>query len=427
MRKTGEREGDVRAHVMGDDLERSPDALLLALEQLLAINATSLKSALNQASEVVIEALGGDKVDVFLYEQATTTLVALGTSATPMGYKQHALGLDRDPIANGGIMVEVFQTGQPYHTGHADEDSSVPIGYTEALGIRSMLGVPLDVAGERRGVMQAASAQPDFFTERDLRFLQAVARWVGMVVHRVELVEQVTAEAAEEGRRMAAEELVTVLAHDLRNYLAPIQGRLQLLQRRASREERGRDLQDLAAAAGAMERLQRVIADLLDAARLEQGLFTVNAQPFDLAVLARETATTLGGGTPIEVYAPEEVVIYADADRIRQALENLVANAVTHSPAGTMVTVEATMETRANGAWGVLTVADRGPGIPPVVRSRLFERFGRGPGSAGLGLGLYLAHRIATIHGGTLTVDDDIDIGTRFRLALPTDGLRNEG
>ena len=70
----------------------------------------------------------------------------------------------------------------------------------------------------------------------------------------------------------------------------------------------------------------------------------------------------------------------------------------------------------------MLTVADRGPGVPPEVLPRLFERFARGPDSRGLGLGLYIARRVAEAHGGALTVETAPGRGTRFRLALPADG-----
>lgn len=208
----------------------------------------------------------------------------------------------------------------------------------------------------------------------------------------------------------------------------PIRGRLQLLQRRARREERARDLQDLDALARAVDRFRQVIADLLDAGRLAQGLFAVSPQPLDLAALARETAAAFdSGATPIQVRAPEEVVVCADSDRVRQALENLLTNAIKHSSPGAPVEVAMAVETRADGSWAVLTVADRGPGIPAAVRPRLFERFGRGPGSTGLGLGLYLAARIAAAHGGALTADEDSGAGACFRLALPADGPPGQG
>jgi signal transduction histidine kinase len=111
----------------------------------------------------------------------------------------------------------------------------------------------------------------------------------------------------------------------------------------------------------------------------------------------------------------------ADADRLRQVLWNLVANALKHSPAGLPVVVEVSRQERESGSWALLTVTDQGSGVPPHLLPRLFERFVKGSGSSGLGLGLYLARRIAGAHGGTLEVHSSPGKGARFDLALPLD------
>jgi two-component system OmpR family sensor kinase len=149
------------------------------------------------------------------------------------------------------------------------------------------------------------------------------------MVHRLELLQQVAHSAAAEARRATAEELVTVLAHDLRNYLTPLQGWLGLLTRRATKDQRQADLVDLAGIATTMHRLERLITDLMDTARLSQGLFTLTKQPIDLTGLVEEVA--LMHSTPfvqIDVQMPEEQVAWVDADRLRQALENVLSNAV---------------------------------------------------------------------------------------------------
>src|SRR3954449_8969469 len=132
--------------------------LLSTLEQLLAIDATNLKSALEQATGLIAEALHAEKTDAFLYDPSKEIFVAVGTSNTPMGVHQRQIGLDIVPLANGGPEAFVFQTGESYTTGHADKDPRVPRGVTEALGVRSLIISPLIVSGERRGVMQASSA-----------------------------------------------------------------------------------------------------------------------------------------------------------------------------------------------------------------------------------------------------------------------------
>src|SRR5215208_6644418 len=98
------------------------DRLLETLQQLLGIHAPELRPALDEASNLVAAALRADKVDVFLYEAQSDSLVAMGTSDTDMGHEQHKAGLNRQAIANNGPSVTVFQTGEPYLNGSADRD-----------------------------------------------------------------------------------------------------------------------------------------------------------------------------------------------------------------------------------------------------------------------------------------------------------------
>lgn len=405
---------------MGGHIGDERDRLLETLQRLLQLEAADLPSALRGAADLLGAALGADKVDVFLYDAASDGLVAVGTSETVMGRRQHALGLGRLPLANGGRTVGVYERGEAYRDGHVEADPGELLGIRQGLGVRSSLAVPLEVAGERRGVLLAASAAPERFDARDAAFLEAVARWVAAVAERAGLVEQLTREAAERGRRRAAEELLTVLAHDLRNHLTPLRGRLQLVRRRARRERHPANERDAAAALGDVANLERMIGELLDTARLERGLFAVAREPTDLAALAREAADGLRTPeSPIDVRAPEELAAEVDPARVRQALENLLANAVRWSPAGAAVVLELRAEARDGGDWAVLTVEDRGPGIARDLLPRLFTRFAAGPGSTGLGLGLYLAHEIARAHGGELTVESEPGKGARFTLALP--------
>jgi two-component system, OmpR family, sensor kinase len=95
------------------------DRLLETLQRLLSIQAPELRPSLDQASDLVATALNADKVDVFLYEAQTDSLVAMGTSDTEMGHAQHRAGLNRQPVANNGPAVAVFQTGVPYLNGSA--------------------------------------------------------------------------------------------------------------------------------------------------------------------------------------------------------------------------------------------------------------------------------------------------------------------
>ncbi|MDQ3928141.1 MAG: GAF domain-containing sensor histidine kinase [Chloroflexota bacterium] len=395
--------------------------LLSTLEQLLAIEGTNVKSALDQASDLIASAINADKSDAFLLDPTKETLVAVGTSHTPMGIRQHQIGLHLLPMANDGPEAAVFNTGECYHNGHVDRDPSVPVGMIRGLGIRSMLIVPLDVAGERRGVVQACSGKEDAFSDEDLSFLEAVSHWVGAVAHRAELVERIAQDAALQARQVVAEELVTVLAHDLRNYITPLKGRLSMMLDRAMREGRERDIEDAEAATRAVRRLQALITDLMDVARLDQGVFSLSREPLNLVTLLQEaTGVMQTGKLDIVLRTPDELRVEADPERLKQAIENLIANALRHSPKGMPVDVEVMSQRRDDGEWAIVTITDEGPGITPELMPRLFTRFASGPGSEGLGLGLYLARSIAEAHGGTLTVESSAGKGTRFQLALPS-------
>ncbi len=398
------------------------DRILQALERLLEVPPTDIRTAMFTAAQRIRELTQADKVDVFLLEPASTSLIAVGTSDTPMGRKQHALGLDRLPLANGGRTVDVFQTGKPWLHDREDEDPGELPGIKAGLGVRSHMGVLLEVGGQARGVLDAQSARPGFFTPDDVRFLATVARWVGAVVHRIELSEALTKSAVEQGRRAAAEELLTILAHDLSNHIMPIRIRLELIRRRAQREKLPEYARDAEAADYSLTALSQLVSDLLDVGRLNQGLFALTLLPVDLVAIAEEVARAASTpGREVRLTGRPELVVQADPNRIRQALQNLVANALKHSPAGLPVTLHIDLEQRTDGPWARVGVKDQGPGIPPEVLPRIFERFTRGPGSKGLGLGLYLVRSIAEAHQGTLTVHSEPGKGALFELSLPAE------
>jgi RNA polymerase sigma factor (sigma-70 family) len=128
-----------------------------------------------------------------------------------MGHRQRAIGLDRLPLANGGRAAEVFRQGGSCRDGQVDQDPGELEGIKQGLGVRSALLCPLVVAAERRGVLIAASAGAEQFSADDLSFFDAVAGWVGLVLHRAELVERLVEQGEQRGQRQAMAELLNVL------------------------------------------------------------------------------------------------------------------------------------------------------------------------------------------------------------------------
>lgn len=396
------------------------DRLFRILQHLLALPGTEVGETVHQTAQLVAQALQAEKVDVFLHDPATQSLVALGTSLTPMGLHEKAVGLDRISLSEGGRVVEVYQTGRPYWTGQAQHDPGELAGVKEELEIKSEMLVPLSVGAEHRGVLLASSSVPQFFDEDDFHFLEAVSNWVGMAIHRAELSEGYSHEVADHARRMEAEEILTIMAHDLRNYLTPLKGRLELLRRRARREQQ----ESLAREAEAIEqtalRLDRLVGDLLDAERLKQGVFALHPQDVDLVELVDEVVPIWRTpGHAIEVHGPEHLMVVADPNRLQQVVENLLSNAMTHADPDTPISVTITQEQRAQGDVVRITVTNQGRSMTPEQLQSRFRPFARGDHSQGLGLGLYISQRIAQAHQGTLTVQTEGEKTTHVTLSIP--------
>ncbi|HTM21622.1 MAG TPA: GAF domain-containing sensor histidine kinase [Kofleriaceae bacterium] len=399
------------------------ERLLDKLQQLLAIPGGELEVVLTHACDLVASAFAADKVDAFMYDPSRDSLVALGASNQPLSAKQRQHGLDVLPLANGGRVASVFRDGRTFCTGALGDDDEELRGVKEVLGVRSTLGVPIEVGGSRRGMLMIASQQPDHFSAEDVRVAEAVVRWVGVVAHRAELAREIARRAVEQGRREVADELVTVLAHDLRNHLMPIDLRLARLEQRAAGERRGGDATDLQRARAGLARLAALIDEMLDVARIDRGVFDVQAVPFAVDELVGEVARALA--TPqvrVDFTPSERLLVDADPARIRQCMENLVSNAVKHSPAGATVTILGRRFLDQDRAKVLIEVIDQGPGIAQDLLPRIFDRYVAGGAErrdGGLGLGLYLAKRIAVLHGGDLTAQSTPGLGTHFLLTLP--------
>jgi signal transduction histidine kinase len=159
---------------------------------------------------------------------------------------------------------------------------------------------------------------------------------------------------------------------------------------------------------------------MLDVARLNQGVFLIHPESMNLVDLAQEMALVFNGPEhPIEVQAPQEVILSADPDRIRQVIQNLLANAIQYAPEHTSITMQIDTERRKDGVWTLLTVSNAGTSIPPKLRAQLFQPFVGGVKSGGLGLGLYVANGIAMAHCGSLSIDSPQGQGVQTTLSLP--------
>ena len=230
---------------------------------------------------------------------------------------------------------------------------------------------------------------------------------------QIETAFQAQAESEQRLRRFVAD-----ASHELRTPLAAVRAYAELFERGAA--ERPEDLaRSMAGISRESERMSLLVDDLL-LARLDEGR-PLERKPVELDDLVREAVETARAVEPEREIAlttePAEVV--GDAHRLRQVVDNLLANARSHTPAGTAVSV--TVAT--NDGHAVIEVADAGPGISAEAE-RVFERFYRADTSrararGGVGLGLSIVAAVADAHGGSAAVESRPGEGATFRIELP--------
>ncbi len=211
-------------------------------------------------------------------------------------------------------------------------------------------------------------------------------------------------------------------AHELRTPWAVVAARAEQGLRDPAGSDAAAHLRAIEATA---RRSGDTIADMLELARLDAGRALGATEPVRLDALAETVAderreAAVRDGVVLEVAPAERIVVAADVGLLGRALGNLVDNAIRHGGAGGSVSVAVT----AAAGRARVEVSDRGPGVPPAQRERIFDRFHRAAGTAGggAGLGLPLARLVARAHGGDVTLEPGDVAGARFVLELPLAG-----
>ena len=334
-----------------------------------------------------------------------------------------------------GLPGRVWATGQPVRVADARRDRwFARRGAAVATGLRSGIGLPVRSSGHVVAVLELMSQERRRLDADMLATLAAIGAKVGQFVERRRAEEVLRrSEGAERSARVAAEaavqardEFVATVSHDLSNPLAAIKGHVQLLRRRTRRGEVPAPAQldtRLAVMEGAAADMERLIGDLLDAARLQAGrLLDLRRQPADLVALASQCAAAyerLSDRHRLRVSANTPMAQgFWDVARVQRVVANLLANAIKYSPAGGDVV----MSVGVDGDSAVLTVRDEGMGIPAADLPHVFERFHRGSNVeriSGTGIGLAGAKDIVELHGGTIAVTSVEGRGTTVAVRLP--------
>ncbi|MEU4688767.1 GAF domain-containing protein [Actinoplanes sp. NPDC023714] len=383
--------------------------------------AVDAREAAPEVLRAVTGTLGWPAAELFLIDDATGSLEAVGhwdsSGFDPDGFFGHT------PVPGEGITGRAWQTGRAIwvpdialsrdlRTEHERERVEICL----RRGVRTALAVPVRDGGTLFGVLTCYAGTQEYEPDLLTVLLDGVAAQIGVFVSR--------RRAEELGRQLARaqSDFVDLVGHELRTPLTSITANATIL----AEESAGLDA-DCRQMARVIARnaaaLQRIADTLLDLAGLDSGHLVLDRHETDFASLVAEAVTAARRGADrltLVTELPAALPLPADAERLRQVVDDLLSNAIRYSPPGAPVHVKLRVE----GSMAELCIADQGIGMPADERARVFDRFFRGSnvrhqGMSGSGLGLSLARAIVLQHGGTIRLEENRPSGTVVRVRLP--------
>lgn len=310
-----------------------------------------------------------------------------------------------------GVAKWVFDHGQ--RAGHG----------TDTLPGAQALYLPLAAATRTMGVLGILPATVTVpFDHEQIQSLENFVSLTAMAIERAFLAEEAQRALLKAEAEALRNTLLSAVSHDLRTPLAAITGAATSLLQESSLDDAGRrELTQTICEES--EHLNRLIRNILDMTRLESGTIQVAKEWQSLEEIVGVVFNRLAdqlAGRPVETRLPPDVpLLQFDPLLIEQVLTNLLENALKYTPQGTPLELSAAVKDKAVE----VTLADRGPGLPPGSEERIFEKFVRGTGSGrGVGLGLAICRAIIAAHGGRIQAENRPGGGAVFRFTLPLRG-----
>lgn len=294
---------------------------------------------------------------------------------------------------------------------------------TDTLPGSRLTCVPLQAGALTLGVLGLSTTSSELLEVEHRGFLDAIVRQAALAIERARLVEEAKSAALKIRTEEMRSALLSAVSHDLRTPLGAIMGAGTALrddQGRLGPEQRS-ELCD--AICNEAERMERLISNILDIVRLESGSIAPKREWIPLEETVGSALSRLEsklGSRDVKVNIPDDLpLLSADPVLFEQLFVNLFENVIKHGGSNSPVEVSACMR----DATLEITVADRGPGLPPNSENLVFDKFYRGPHArpGGVGLGLSICRGIVQAHGGTINAENRINGGALFRILLPAE------
>jgi two-component system sensor histidine kinase KdpD len=296
---------------------------------------------------------------------------------------------------------------------------------TDTLPGADAVYFPIQGASGSLGVLALLpSSLRRVFLPEQQRLLETFLNQVALALERVRLAEAAQSAQIKVETESLRNSLLAGISHDLRTPLSAIVGAASSLAEEPERlsEEARRELARTIYEEG--QRMATLANNILDMARLDAGAVKLNLDWVPLEEIVGGVLTRLRSrleGRPVKIDLPRDApMVKLDAVLIEQVLVNLLENALKYTPAGTAIEISAEFAS----ASVTVTVADEGPGIPPGLEERLFDKFYRASperAQSGVGLGLTICRAIVEAHGGKMRAENRFPRGAAFRFTLPRD------
>jgi PAS domain S-box-containing protein len=331
----------------------------------------------------------------------------------PVG-RSHAPDIWAELEANRSVLIPEVSPEMRESFAETEEDRRA----LRALDTRSVIVTPLYAHGRLVGAVTLLScSRTRVYGPADVRFAEQVAQRAALAIDNAQLY------GAARRAIQSRDDVLGVVAHDLRNPLGAVLVQSGLL-RRVAQDPAGRITRAADSIGRSANRMNRLIQDLLDVTRLEEGRLSVYQShlpvgPVLADAVAAQEALAIAASLDLEIDAPEDLPeVWADRDRLLQILENLIANAIKFTGAGGIVRVGAAPRAGEVLFW----VEDTGTGIAGEDLPRVFDRFWQATKSdrRGAGLGLPIVKGLVEAHGGHVWVESRIDHGSTFFFTIPT-------
>ena len=413
---TGELAADQRRRAHEAE-QREREAILL-FDVLRLLGAPGVDVALAAAAERIRAELALSAIGIQLTVEGRPRSVAIGDDeGRALARPLHVASAE---ILAGGRPPSALERGRPGHWLRVVSPSRASEG---GIAERRRHILPIRVGERGVGqlvVVRRRGTRP--LGERDSRFLGVVATQLASLAERADLQRDATeAEVLRQANELKTA-LLNAVSHDMRTPLASIKASAGSLRQHDvawtddDRDEFAQAIEQQA------DRLDRIVANLLDLSRMEAGALRPQRALHDVGTLVEDVLERLREQTarhPLTVSIASDLPpVSLDYVEIDQVLSNLLENAAKYAPAGSPIDISA----RRRGDEVEVEVADRGPGVPPDAASRLFEPFFRvrhSGGPTGLGLGLAVAKGLVEAHGGRISVLGRAGGGARFLFTLP--------